>query len=304
MRIISFGDLLVDYYFSNNLLLGISGGKSNANILANLSNHFNTAFLGVVGNDIQGAVAYDSLKKLGVDMKGVEIIPSKTNKVFINSKSSTMSCPYCGRDLNYAEPKFDVKKVLLEIKEDDLVIIDSFDEKTVEVIKNCQNRLLIMINNLEDLLYMSLDEIEELLKGRAEIININGKVYDTLRKKFQMDAYDFYKVLEPKVLIISRGKNGTEIISGDDVYEKEALESVNEVETSGAIDAFFAEFIRTIIENDFQYNEKIISLAYMRACTLASFVSTNYGARTHLQPLYKISDYHECLCSDIEVNNL
>lgn len=44
MRIISFGDLYIDYYLSNNLVLGICGGKSNANIIANLSKYYKTAF--------------------------------------------------------------------------------------------------------------------------------------------------------------------------------------------------------------------------------------------------------------------
>ena len=36
MRIISFGDLYIDYYLNNDLVLGICGGKTNANIVANL----------------------------------------------------------------------------------------------------------------------------------------------------------------------------------------------------------------------------------------------------------------------------
>ena len=36
MRLIAYGDLYTNYYFKNNLLEYISGGKSNSNILYNV----------------------------------------------------------------------------------------------------------------------------------------------------------------------------------------------------------------------------------------------------------------------------
>ena len=43
MRIISFGDLYCDYYIKNGKDIYVSGGKSDANILVNLSRYFKCA---------------------------------------------------------------------------------------------------------------------------------------------------------------------------------------------------------------------------------------------------------------------
>lgn len=83
MRIISFGDLYIDYYLNNDLVIGICGGKSNANIIANLSKYFDTAFFGVAGSDTQGAIAINSLKRLGVDTSHINLIADKT-KTFLS----------------------------------------------------------------------------------------------------------------------------------------------------------------------------------------------------------------------------
>ena len=304
MRVISFGDLFIDYYLNNDLVLGICGGKTNANILANLSRYFDTAFFGVVGNDSQGRVALDSLKKLGCDVSGIEIIDEKTKSFFIDNKGYSTTCPYCGRKLSYHGFKFDEEKVLNSINADDLIVVDNLNTSTLNVVNKVNNKAFLDIGYLGGLLYISLDELVEMLANRFEIINMNESVYKVLRKKFQIDSIDLYELLKPKVLIITRGKKGADIIYDGMLDEKEIEDAANEVEISGAGDAFFSEFIRTIIESNFEVNEKIISLSYMRASSISRFVVTNYGARTHLEPLYKIDNYHECICNDIEVNNV
>ena len=304
MRVISFGDLYVDYYLSNDLVLGLCGGKSNANIIANLSKYFDTAFFGVVGSDTQGQVALDSLKKLGCDISDVEIIEENTKKFFIDNSGYSSTCPYCGRRLSYHGLKFDSKKVKSFIQEDDLIVIDNLNKSNLDILDELDNKAFLDIGYLGNLLYMSLDEIKEMLEGKFEIINMNESVYKVLRKKFQIDSVDLYEIIKPKLLLITRGKKGVDIIYNGELTSKEIEDPVNEVEVSGAGDAFFSEFIRTYIESNFELNEKVISLAYMRASSISRFVVTNYGARTHLEPLYKISNYHECICTDIEIDNL
>lgn len=303
MRVISFGDLYIDYYLNNDLVLGICGGKTNANILANLSKYIETSFIGVVGNDIQGKICIDSLKRLGCDTSNIDIIDEHTKSFFIDNKGYSNTCPYCGRKLSYHGLKFDEEKTKQLIKEDDLIVIDNLNKSTMDIIDNLNNKVFLDIGYLGSLLYMSLDEITELLEGKFEIINMNDSVYEVLRKKFQIDSIDLYELIKPKLLLITRGKKGVDIIYNGELIEKEITEPAQEVEKSGAGDSFFSEFIRTYIESNFELNEKVISLAYMRASAISRFVVTNYGARTHLEPLYKIDNYHECICNDIEVNN-
>ena len=64
MRVVSIGDLVTDYYYKNEKFLGINGGMTSHNIIANLAKMgINTAVFGVCGNDMQGEIAIKSLKK-------------------------------------------------------------------------------------------------------------------------------------------------------------------------------------------------------------------------------------------------
>lgn len=73
MRVVSIGDLVLDYY-KNGKLIGVDGGMSSHNIIANLAKKkISTAVHGVSGNDIQGKIANLSLKKLNVDVSKVLI---------------------------------------------------------------------------------------------------------------------------------------------------------------------------------------------------------------------------------------
>ena len=65
MRVVSIGDLVVDYYYKNGKLLGINGGMTSHNIIANLAKMgINTAVFGACGDDLQGKIAIKSLENL------------------------------------------------------------------------------------------------------------------------------------------------------------------------------------------------------------------------------------------------
>ena len=70
MRVISIGDLVTDYYYKNGKLLGINGGNTSHNIIANLAKMgVDTAVFGTCGNDMQGKIAIKSLEKLDEEEK-------------------------------------------------------------------------------------------------------------------------------------------------------------------------------------------------------------------------------------------
>lgn len=301
MRIISFGDLYIDYYFSNNLVLGICGGKSNANIIANLSKYYKTAFFGVTGNDVQGKVAISSLNYLGVDTSNIKETVGHTKAFFVSKDGYSKTCPYCGRKLAYQESRFEPKDIIPLIQDDDYIIVDNLSDNVQKVLNSVSNKAFLDLSYIGDLLYLSLDELISILKNRFEIIKMNKKVYSSLRDKFKLDLVDFYELINPKLLIITTGCKETLVVFNSEVYEKAITEQTHEIDISGAEDSFFAEFIRTIIDNDLEINEKIISLAYMRASAIARFCVTNYGARTHLEELTKIKSYQECICGNITV---
>ena len=62
MRIVSIGDLVTDFYYKNGNLVWVDGGMTSHNIVANISKQkWQTAVLGVCGNDSTGKIAIKSL---------------------------------------------------------------------------------------------------------------------------------------------------------------------------------------------------------------------------------------------------
>lgn len=301
MRIISFGDLYCDYYFRNNILIGVMGGKSGANILCNLSKKYNCTYIGVVGNDTAGDICINSLNKLNVDIRLIKVVNQYTKKFFINEDGYDTVCPYCNRRLQYDDTLLDTNYVLDNILEDDILIIDAINETSIEVIKNTNNLAFLNITSLSELKYMSLDEIIDLLQNRFKIININERVYNYIKKKFDIDSQDLYEYLQPDILIISRGKKGSDIIYNDEFEKKEIEFNTTQIDVTGVNDAYFSEFISYFIEHN-EINTRTISLVHMKASSLSSYVSTKLGARTHLHPLVKVIDYKECICTNFTHN--
>lgn len=301
MRVISFGDLYADYYFKDNVLVGISGGKSNANIIANLSKYYDTAFYGCVGNDDAGKVALSSLSDLGVDTSKIELIEGHTKKFFIEGGEYSSDCPYCNRRLSYHGLKCKSDYVLPYIKEDDVIVLDNVNSVSMDIIHSISNRAFIDIGYLGNLLYASLEEIIQILGNRFEIINMNERVYKVLKKKFDIDSLNLYELLKPKILIITRGKRGADIIFNDLLIKKEIDDPEIEIDASGAGDAFFSEFIHIYLDNEV-IDEKLISKAYMKGNTLARIVISHLGARAHLEKLKSINNYSFCICEDFSIS--
>lgn len=73
MRVVSIGDLVTDYYYKGKTLLGVCGGMTSHNIIANLAHKkIPTLVIGVCGNDSAGKIAIKSLQDLKIETK-VEI---------------------------------------------------------------------------------------------------------------------------------------------------------------------------------------------------------------------------------------
>lgn len=83
MRVVSIGDLVTDYYYKNNQLLGVNGGMTSHNIITNLAKMgVNTAVFGCCGDDDQGDIAIKSLEKIRVDVSKIKIIKGIRTRCF------------------------------------------------------------------------------------------------------------------------------------------------------------------------------------------------------------------------------
>ena len=115
MNIISVGDLVLDYYYKNNKLIGINGGMTSHNIIANLAKMgLNTKVFACCGNDIQGKIAIKSLEKLKVNTDNIKIIENTRESVNIYSAVSceTLHSKMIS-EINFCVLSKDNKRVLI-----------------------------------------------------------------------------------------------------------------------------------------------------------------------------------------------
>lgn len=300
MRLVSFGNLYLDYYIKNGKVEGVSGGKTNANILANLSDNFDCFFIGSCGTDTLGDIAIKSLNDLGI--KNIIKRVDKQSKVyFIDNNAYSTDCPFCNRSVGYRGEILTASEIIPNLLEDDYLVIDNFHALTIEVLKNTTNKAFLDIGYDYDIRYRSLDELTDIIANRFEIINMNENVYKTFKNKFMLDAIDLYELFSPKLLIITKGKRGCTLVIDGEVVEKEIENPEKEVDVSGAGDAFFSVFIASYLENE-EMDEKTISKTYMKANLKSRLVVRNLGARSHIIPLYKIEDYKNCVCENLIVD--
>ena len=90
------------------------------------------------------------------------------------------------------------------------------------------------------------------------------------------------KLFQPKLLIVTHGKDGADFVFEDKVYKKKLDNSANEVDATGAGDAFLSVFIKKYYDNLEQVDYDFIDDSFEEAVKLTSKVVGHVGARGHL----------------------
>jgi len=76
-----------------------------------------------------------------------------------------------------------------------------------------------------------------------------------------------------------------------------------EVDPTGAGDAFFSMFISEYIKNNYVVDYKFIDSTFEKATRLTKNVVKKFGARGHIQNLYKIKKLKDvCTCSNFDIS--
>lgn len=297
MRVISIGDLVLDYYYNNGKLVGVNGGMSSHNIIANLASFgLDTVVIGVCGNDSAGKIAIKSLEELKVDTSNIEIIDNTNTRCFHinkldNSFTSKKRCPICGKKHWYDDTKLNLAKVLKEINKNDILVLDNLNTINRDIINKANNKIMLDLGQYYELENFNDKQIKDLFKNHFEIINLNERVEKYLCKRFNS-----IKFLNANLIIITRGNKGADFIYKDNLVHKD-LKSVKEVDPNGAGDAFFSTIIYEYLMENFD-----IDKAYKHATEITSKVVKNIGARGHLNKLYKIKKTkNNCTCTDFEL---
>lgn len=309
MRVVSIGDLVLDYY-KNGKLIGVDGGMSSHNIIANLAKKkISTAVHGVSGNDIQGKIANLSLKKLNVDVSKVLIKDNIKTRCFHVSYDeegfiSKKRCPKCNEKKWYEESQIDIEYITKNIQNDDILVFDNLNDKNIEIIKNVSNKKIIDIGQYFEFENLSKEDIINKLNNGFEIINFNERVSNYLLDKLNLkNNIELYNLLKAKLVTITRGENGAIFIYNSKEYKFNLKDNGNVIDSSGAGDAFISSIIFDYIKNSYEFNEELFPKWYEKSIKLTSKVVSNFGARGHLNSLYKIKKIDKvCTCENFEYN--
>ena len=275
MRVVSVGDLVTDYYYKDDKLLGINGGMTSHNIIANLARMgIKTAAFACCGDDFQGQIAIKSLEKLKVDISNIKIIKGIKTRCFHisyhdeNGKLSFTSkkrCPFCNTKKWYDESLIDTKYILSNIEPDDILVFDNLNEKNQVIIDIADNKKVIDLGQYFELEKMSNEEIIKKIDNKFEIINFNERVSNYLLKRLNLEnELDLYNIVHPKLMTITRGENGATFIANDNIYNFKLISRCDVVDSTGAGDAFISSIIKECIKNNFVYGTNKFKKWYQR----------------------------------------
>ena len=217
MRIISIGDLVTDFYYKNGKLIGVNGGMTSHNIIANIAKlGLETGAYGVCGNDTAGNIAIKSLRDIGVNVDNIRIFDNLSTRCFHvsyfeeNGKLEfklKKRCPVCNEKNWYAESKIEPNDILKHINNNDVLIFDNLNKKNQIIIDNCDNGKMLDLGQCFELENYSDNNIVEKIKNNFDFINLNERVEKYLKNRFSINFLeDIYNLLQPKMIIVTRGK--------------------------------------------------------------------------------------------------
>ena len=313
MRVVSVGDLVLDYYYQNGKLLGVNGGMTSHNIVANLANMgIATTVFGVCGDDRQGEIAIKSLKDLNVDISNVKMLNDIRTRCFHVSYfdtdngldfTSKKRCPFCNNKRWYNESLIDTTDIIHKIECKDILVFDNLNIKNQIIIDNVNNNKLLDLGQYFEFEEISNEEIINKIRDKFDIINFNERVIKYLKDRFNVkDDIQIYKILKTKLMLVTMGKKGAKFIYDNDEYDFPLNKSSEEVDSTGAGDAFFSSVIRDWIINNLNFDPNKFDDWYMNSVKLTSKVVKKMGARGHLNKLYKIKkNGNYCFCDNFDL---
>ena len=184
MRVVSIGDLVTDYYYKNGKLIGVNGGMTSHNIIANLAKAgIKTSVFACCGDDPQGEIAIKSLEKINVDVNNIKVVKDIRTRCFHVSYfddgkklsfTSKKRCPFCNNKKWYEESLLDTDFILSNIKFDDILVFDNLNEKNQIIIDNTMNKKIIDLGQYFEFEKLSNEEIINKLDTIDTLINCAG----------------------------------------------------------------------------------------------------------------------------------
>ena len=231
----------------------VSGG-SVANSIVGLSQLGNkVGFIGKVNDDDLGQKYEDGLKKENVNYfysKKKEAIPTGTCLILITPDSERTMCTFLGTAGKINENDVDINS----IKESKITFLEGYlwdeGEPKSAFDKAIQNSNKVAMS-LSDLFCVKRHKKHflDLVKDKIDITFANEQEITSL-----IDAKNFEEVISfgkkiKKILVITRGKNGSIAINNDKVIECESKKNLKIMDLTGAGDLFAAGYLHGYINN-------------------------------------------------------
>lgn len=257
---ISHGDIILDKIYDCNLnLIKQDGGGCNWNDLYNLAYIGETCYaFGSAGNDEEGQIAINSLKKIGVNVTGINIEDKSTNVMNIimpdkdiedNNILHSWYSPITNElTFHFSSNMPTILPKELEDKEI-FIILDKFMPINLELIKNVRNKKVCLdVGHIRFFEHFTKQYLISFFKS-ASYIQLNENVIDMLYDRLNVHSEtDFFNLLNLDLLVLTRGKRGATFVFKNNGVVKTINKTpqvlVNSIDTSGAGDAFFSTMVR------------------------------------------------------------
>lgn len=307
MRYVALGDLVADCYYKNvgqdKELVKIDGGSSRFNVIANLAARGNdTCVISGCGNDMVGEIVLNSLIRLDVDTSLVIRKDIKTRAYHLTIEGDkhicTRTCPICGNNTWYRFPIVATEYFRKYVKPDDVLILDGLKPENIPIITTFPNEKVLDIGRIKRLVKLSNQEIVNILQNRnIEILQLNESVEQYLMQRFKiLDLLKLFNILKPKFMIVTRGKDGADFITKNNIIHKTLIHCQKEIDDTGAGDAFFSMFIQKYYDNCKEVTKEWLDSTFFLANKLTTNVVSHLGARGHLYDDYYPKHINNCIC--------
>ncbi len=291
---ISHGDIILDKIYDCDLnLLKQDGGGCNWNDLYNLALMGEKCYaFGSVGNDYEGEIAVNSLKRLGVNVDGVIIENKPTNimniimpnkKIEDNNILHSWYSPITN-ELTFNFSNNMPTQLPKELADKEVfIILDKFMPINLEFINNVKNKKVCLdVGHIRYFEHFTRQYLFAFFKN-ANYMQLNDSTVNMLYERLNVQSEkEFFKLLNLNLLVITHGKQGATFVFSD----KGVIKTINKtpkvlidaVDTSGAGDAFFSTFVREYAYSD-SINETFINDTFELANKSSREILSNLGSR-------------------------
>ncbi len=234
MKILAVGDNCIDHYVKQ-------GRKYVGGCSVNFSVYMRqlgaqSAYLGAVGNDENGALIVDGLQRVGVDVSRIHVLEGDT---------AVTEVELAGNDRRFLSYRKGVLEKL-RLKPEDYAYIREFDLIHTSVYGNVDAELAMLSENAV-LCYDFGDKLDyeglEKALGAVHYAFFSYKEDDGYIRRYLKKAY----ACGPRCTVATLGENGSLAYDGKDFF-RWGIRRVRTVDTIGAGDSFIAGFMYARME--------------------------------------------------------